>query len=285
MSTSVKRVKTIRIETLEEDLNIDCKTENVEIYSNCIQNFETYCLGTQDFFDSVKSMKIINYSKHSTDVFEGLEIVDKYFPNLKRIDLWNITSLSIPEIVEILKNHKINKISIGSKYSSTSLESKSGCLVLYDGNNQHFVKFSQLRLEHNPSSCEIHGEYAYFDYAFARIDLTFEGLVIGHEDYEKLDLRRIDGCFIILHTIYLHKLISRANEIFKVKYLPTKSLELNMWIENEDELDQYKQYLADNSLKNFTTKLIYNSSDKKYGEELTEAAFNSLNVKELIYNY
>ena len=158
--------------------------------------------------------------------------------------------------------------------------------MLYDGKNQYFVKFSKLHLRHDPSSCQIHGEYAYFDYAFARIDLTFEGLVIGHEDYEKLDLRRIDGCFIILHTKYLHKLITRANEIFKVKYLPTKSLELNMWIENEDELDQYKQYLADNSLKRFTTELIYYNLDIKCDKELwedkfVEAAFNSLNVKKL----
>ena len=74
-------------------------------------------------------------------------------------------------------------------------------------------------------------------------------------------------------------------KFFEVKYLPTQSLELKARILNKDKLDQFKQYLAGNSLKNFTTKLIYYCSNSNYDEEFTEAALNSLNVKELIVSY
>ena len=49
----------MRISELREDMNINCNVEEVEFFSECIQNIKIYSLGTQHFFDSVHKAKII----------------------------------------------------------------------------------------------------------------------------------------------------------------------------------------------------------------------------------
>ena len=82
-------------------MNIECITEKIDISSKCIQNMNTYKLGTQNFLDSVTTIEI-NYRKQKKNVFEDLNTAHEYFKNLKYVSVTNITKAPLSYIVQIL---------------------------------------------------------------------------------------------------------------------------------------------------------------------------------------
>ena len=125
-------------------MNIQCMTDQVKIDSKCIQNIDDYKLGNQTFYDSVTT-STINYSdKQENDVCEDLDNAYRYFKNLKSFDLENLLNLPLIEIIEIISNCKINHASFEHKSLIQNsylpepywIESKGGCLILYDSTIQ-----------------------------------------------------------------------------------------------------------------------------------------------------
>ena len=86
----MKHAKKIWIYQLEDDMNIDCVVDEVEISLRCLQNMETYKLGTQTFFGSVSSITIDYKYDIGKSIFEDLEIAHEYFKNLKYVNLRDI---------------------------------------------------------------------------------------------------------------------------------------------------------------------------------------------------
>ena len=93
-------------------MNIDCLVNKVEIYSQCIQNIASSSIGSQKFLNSVSIVTIIYYFDSNPNIKEDLNLLHEYFKNLEHINLDTIKGISLAEIVEILKNWKINQISI-----------------------------------------------------------------------------------------------------------------------------------------------------------------------------
>ena len=112
MSSYAKHIGFVKIRKLNEDLNIDCIVDKVEIYSECIEKIKHFNLGTDQFFDSVSAIDIkYQYSYDVNDFTKLIDITNRYFKNLKNLSLINVQNLSLGEIASILINYKINTIS------------------------------------------------------------------------------------------------------------------------------------------------------------------------------
>ena len=144
-------------------------SDQVEICSERLRKIKTKNLGTQDFFNSVTTL-LINYEDKEGNVFKDLDIAHEYFKNLKYIHLKHIVDLSLADLIEILFKCRINHISftrnsikksnknsfvkpfldissINPRSSSKYwIESKDGCVIFYEKNNQQFVNFKNLKL-------------------------------------------------------------------------------------------------------------------------------------------
>ena len=116
MSWFVKQAKWIQIRELEKDVNIDWEVDHVHIYLNCIENIQNFNLGTQKFFDSVNTITIDYSHGHEKPDYEiEQEVVHKYFKNLKHWNLENVQNISVARFIKILKNWKINHVSLTGK--------------------------------------------------------------------------------------------------------------------------------------------------------------------------
>ena len=175
-------------------MNIDCKVDQVEIASKCIQDINTYNLGTQSFFESVHEITI-DYTQASSkpEIDKDLDSLYMHFKNLNSITLEGIESLTIDEIIGILKNWKINNITFSGTMldKEYSLESDTGSLVLYDCKDHHYINFSSICLDSHSSHCKTQGEYVIFDYEYSK--LRIDGLKISKicKEYDILDLKSI----------------------------------------------------------------------------------------------
>ena len=111
MSTFVKQAGCICINEFDQDMNIDCLTEKIVINSTIIPNLSFYSVGTTNFFESVRTIDISyqNINKES-QVDTHINILRKYFKNMKDINLLYSESLDIDTISKILGNHRINKL-------------------------------------------------------------------------------------------------------------------------------------------------------------------------------
>ena len=64
-------------------MNIDCMTNKVKIYAECVQNIKIYKLGTKNFYDSVKVLSIDYFNQESRPL-EDLDVIHlaiKYYNN------------------------------------------------------------------------------------------------------------------------------------------------------------------------------------------------------------
>ena len=142
-------------------MNINCIVDHIKIKSDCLQNIEKYNLGTQGFFNSVITITI-SYYKQENNVFEDLDIVHKYFKNLAYVNLVDFTELLLNEIIQILKNCKVNIIcfdQIPHSMGEYQIESEDGCLVIHDSKNKLFLNYGSLSLISKSMPYKIQGEY------------------------------------------------------------------------------------------------------------------------------
>ena len=91
MSSFAKQAGCINIYDLQNDLSIDCITEEVEFDFISIQTFENYNIGTTKFFDSVNTVSL-NYNQCNSkpEVDKNINTLSKYFKNSKKLNLKNI---------------------------------------------------------------------------------------------------------------------------------------------------------------------------------------------------
>ena len=136
-----------------------------------------YTIGTQKFLDSIFKITIdYKYELDKPDVEQDITTLCKYFKNLKFKNLKTLLSISICELMKIIKNYSINHIvTIGciSTYADNEymIESNAGTLTLYDLENQYFINFKNLKLQSGSKYYESHNEYAIFDYEHTDIEL------------------------------------------------------------------------------------------------------------------
>ena len=175
--------------------------------TRCFQNINTYTLGTQQFFDSARTVTIVCCKNDSKiDVEKSLNVANMHFKNLKLVNLTNITNLKQDQIIEILKNWSINHISFIGTISDTEVDSdiesdsenegdyeywvtsETGCLVLYDCKYAHHIKFNNIKLYSHSSRCQTQGEYVVFDYDMVKVELRVEGFAENFKEYKSLDL-------------------------------------------------------------------------------------------------
>ena len=174
-------------------MNIDCRVDEVEIWSGSIQNIKTYNLGTQHFFDSVHAIELVYFEVSSKlDVDKDLDLLQKYFKNLDYTKLHFSQYLSFLEIIKIINNWKINKVLCkGTNFDILNFEysigSENGSLVLYDCEDQYYVKFKSIHIYSYSRYCKVQGEYVVIEYDHAELDLTVKGICKTCEDYIALE--------------------------------------------------------------------------------------------------
>ena len=174
-------------------MNIDCRVDEVEIWSGSIQNIKTYNLGTQHFFDSVHAIELVYFEVSSKlDVDKDLDLLQKYFKNLDYTKLHFSQYLSFLEIIKIINNWKINKVLCqGTNFDIRNFEysigSENGSLVLYDCEDQYYVKFKSIHIYSYSRYCKVQGEYVVIEYDHAELDLTVKGICKTCEDYIALE--------------------------------------------------------------------------------------------------
>ena len=137
----------LKFNKIDQDMNIDCLTEEIKINSHYIHKIKDFNLGTEKFFNSVHTVGI-RYNKyckllHDTDINIDVDIglIHRYFKNLKKINMINTHFFSQTEIVRILKSHKIKHLSSETTYKGVydyKITSKAGCVAFYDCKNMHY---------------------------------------------------------------------------------------------------------------------------------------------------
>ena len=115
----------------------------------------------------------MNLQTSSSDAFESLDIIHKYFNNLECINLKTRADLSIHEICKILNNRKmhLNKFDRYGKIYDCSITSNVGRVVLYDGQNHLHINFKTFRLYCYSDNYTTQGDYAIFYYNQERMEL------------------------------------------------------------------------------------------------------------------
>ena len=159
-------------------MNIECITEKVDISSKCIQNMNTYKLGTQNFLDSVTTIEI-NYRKQKKNVFEDLNTAHEYFKNLKYVSVINITKAPVSYIVQILSQCNIDHISFSdtkdlpfSYRKPYQVNSEEGFLILNDTENTLTINFKNFSFSNWFKSYIIQDEYIVF--AYEKVNASFD---------------------------------------------------------------------------------------------------------------
>ena len=149
MSCYVKHTGFILINKFDEDMNIDCIADRIKITPKLIENLTKFNLGTQRFYDSVKTVDIRLFDGNKSQVDEDLGTLHKYFSNLECVNLYTSDRLSLAEICDVMKNWKLNHCSFWGTEGiyDYSMQSETGCLVLYDGEDHLNINFNNLHLK------------------------------------------------------------------------------------------------------------------------------------------
>ena len=135
---NVKYARMIKIKEINENMNIKCSTNQIEINSNCIKNLTDITLGADDFYNSIETITIDHTSNEiGLDFSEDVNLIYKCFSNLNCVNLLISDITNFNEIVTILEDKKVSKISLKTnKDSAISGEylasSKTGCAVVYN---------------------------------------------------------------------------------------------------------------------------------------------------------
>ena len=72
--SNVKYVGMIKIKEINENMNIKCSTNQIEINSNCIKNLTDITLGADDFYNSIETITIDHTSNEIGPDFSEDEI-------------------------------------------------------------------------------------------------------------------------------------------------------------------------------------------------------------------
>ena len=117
MSNYATRAGCIWIRSLENDMNIDCETEKLEINSRCFKNIRQFKLGSEKFMNSVDTVSI-SYLEPADllTISKNINHMVWIFKNLKHIQLTYRNSLTLSQIIKILMNYKVNQLSIGDHF-------------------------------------------------------------------------------------------------------------------------------------------------------------------------
>ena len=136
-------------------MNFNCLTDKVTISLDSILNTVNYNLGTDIFYNSVYTITITCDSYVSMRKFEkAIEIIEESFSNLKYLNISTDKHMySLSEIIQVLKNNKINQISsLGKNFhidDTFSIVSKNGYALLYDNKEQCIVNYKSIKLDSN----------------------------------------------------------------------------------------------------------------------------------------
>ena len=286
MSCFVNQAKYIIIYKLEDHMNIECIAEQVNISSRCIQNLNTYRIGTQEFLDSVTGVEI-GYYEQEKNVFENINIAYEYFKNLKYVSVVNLSKAPLSYIVQILSQCNIDHISFSHTKnpplinSDNQVKSEEGCMVLYDTENALTINFKNFAFSDQITHYKIQGEYVIFNYKGLGARFDFKGVAGDHNIYNFLDLDSVKNPSIILHRKYIHELHAYTVFPYKVDYEPTKILKLKIGGMPRSEREEFIKYISSHSLEHLHTTIEICSS-YNYNKDVSRAIFDLLNVKELI---
>ena len=246
-------------------MNIDCEADQIEIYSDCIEDLRCRKIGTEKFVRSIKSAIITFYrNKFSSendydiesDIENDLNIMYENFDNLKQINIRSINFFSFENIVKLLTDSPINQASFEidkiseqgfplSPYQSTNLNfpykrkylnndfkftvtSEAGCLLFFDKERKYCMNFKNFNLQSTAKDCGVKNEYVIFCNNDSLITLDFELATEGCEEYDSLDFAKNKGPFIVLHKKYIHKLCINENIERNIKFAPINQIELKI---------------------------------------------------------
>ena len=219
-------------------------------------------------------------------MFEDFKIVKKHFKNVKYVNLRYIY-LPLTGIIEILNKLPINHIHFtpdddvqvyDMKYG---VESKDGCLILYDSNIQLSVNYKSLTLRCSLLPYKVLDEYVIFHYSKIAVELDYEE-VGGHcEDYDDLNLDALENPVIVLHKKYIHKLHADSDKVHKLGFEPTEYLELNIKDMPKTEVKELEEYLSSHSLNHLHIKANFGGV-QKYREDVCQAIFDNLHIKQVV---
>ena len=258
MSWFIKQAGCIFIGSLDEDLNIDCITNEIKIYSKCISKIDNWNLGTKKFFDSIKTLTIDYWFLESEiNVDEDINLLQKYFKNLKCINLEHIKTLSLGEISKIITKHKIDNInSKGSKNDEYdfSIISETGCILFYDCEDKYCLSFTKIEIQADSEYCVYQGEFVilFYDYV-GWLKLDFAGVTKNSVDYNLINLSSIEQQAIIMHKKYIHTLSISKNLKKTLDFVPTKKLELTISSEYQGETIDYFHKMFFNKIHTFVS--------------------------------
>ena len=162
-----------------------------------------------------------------------------------------------------------------------SIESKDGCLILYDSNIQLSVNYKSLNLRCLLPLIKVLDEYVIFHYSKIAVELDYEEFGGHCEDYDDLNLDALENPVIVLHKKYIQKLITDSDMIHKLGFQPTEYLELNVTNVPKTELKELKKYLSSHSLNHLHIKANFGGV-QKYREDVCQAIFDNLHIKQVV---
>ena len=182
-------------------------------------------------------------------ILEDLNILHKYFNNLKCLNFTTYVNLSVAEIVQIYNNWKINLTIYNSSRSIFDyyISSKYGYLVLYDGHDHIYISFKSFRLDLFSSCYEIQDDYVIFYYNNEEVELEVEEVTDHCQEHNCVNFELIDQPSIIIHKKYINKLCINRCFDNNHNFEPTQSLELLISDSFSNKSKSLMQYLNTHS--------------------------------------
>ena len=165
-----KHADKILIPRYIKDLHIDWAAEYLKIDLWWLREiFQDCTAGSEKFYNSVKKVCLYDSSYKgctSTEFKDYIDLIQKVFINLQKIEIENILNISNKETFDILSTQKIGKINNNKFFMNKShykVESEQGYFVLYQSDFSKVICYEKLKLESKIWNWSWQGEFVFVD--------------------------------------------------------------------------------------------------------------------------
>ena len=224
MAGFCKQASRILIDKIESDFNIDWTADKIELNSNWISEIKIYNLGTQEFLNSIKSVKIKYLDEFEVEqIYEDWKYLKEQFLSLDKIDLAFSNNWSLEQIIQVWSINTINKIEISdNNYADTcDIGSQEGWLLLYAQGKKHQINYQNLLISWDFKKCFAQGEYVIAKCNNMPLEFEFKGIDCSSKLYESVEFYD-DENLIVLHNKYVHYLVHEFSSHYYINFKPVK---------------------------------------------------------------
>ena len=153
----------------------------------------------------------------------NIEIISKNFTNSEEINLSFYPLISLGHYIDVLKIHKINKLTSGYQFGNFSdglqVASDAGWLLFHSSGNTLLINYENFELNPKSSDWIIQDDFVIFKDDFTYFNFCCKGI---NEESKEYDLLSLEGTVLVLHKKYIDKLNFSQEFDFRVNFYPTK---------------------------------------------------------------